>query len=93
MTLVTLYLQWDLVCDDKFLVDLSSTIYMVGNAVGALCLTPISDKIGRKWVILSFLWIQGVIGIVTAFSDNYIVFTVLRFFIGALNMVSVLNCQ
>ncbi|XP_078315076.1 organic cation transporter protein-like [Crassostrea virginica] len=82
----TILTEWNLVCDDKFLVDLSSTIYMVGNAVGALCLTPISDKIGRKWVILSFLWIQGAIGIVTAFSDNYVMFTVLRFFIGALNM-------
>lgn len=76
------FFQWDLVCNDNFMVDLSSTIYMVGNTVGALCLTPLSDKFGRKWVILSFLWIQGVIGIATAFSSSYIMFTVLRFFIG-----------
>lgn len=82
----TILTEWDLVCDDNFMVDLSSTIYMVGNTVGALCLTPLSDKFGRKWVILSFLWIQGAIGIATAFSSNYIMFTVLRFFIGLLNM-------
>lgn len=94
MIITCFFLQWDLVCDDNFMVDLSSTIYMVGNTVGALCLTPLSDKFGRKWVILSFLWIQGVIGIATAFSSNYIMFTVLRFFIGLLNMVSALYpCQ
>ncbi|XP_048735991.2 solute carrier family 22 member 4-like [Ostrea edulis] len=82
----TVLSEWDLVCDDNFLVDLSSTIYMVGNTLGALCLTPLSDKFGRKWVILVMLWIQGAIGIGAAFSSSYVMFTVLRFFIAVLNM-------
>jgi MFS family permease len=60
---------------------------MVGNTLGALCLTPLSDKFGRKWVILVMLWIQGAIGIGAAFSSSYAMFTVLRFFIALLNMV------
>ncbi|XP_062584316.1 organic anion transporter 3-like [Saccostrea cucullata] len=83
----TILTEWDLVCDNNFLVDLSSTIYMVGNTLGALCLTPLSDKFGRKWVILGMLWIQGAVGIGTAFASSYAMFTVLRFFIAVLNMV------
>ncbi|XP_061167201.1 organic anion transporter 3-like [Saccostrea echinata] len=82
----TILTEWDLVCDNNFLVDLSSTIYMVGNTLGALFLTPLSDKFGRKWVILGMLWIQGAIGIGTAFASSYAMFTVLRFFIALLNM-------
>ncbi|XP_062583415.1 organic anion transporter 3-like, partial [Saccostrea cucullata] len=82
----TILTEWDLVCDNKFLVDLSSTIYMVGNTLGALCLTPLSDKFGRKWIILGMLWIQGAVGIGTAFASSYAMFTVLRFFIALLNM-------
>lgn len=75
-------------CEKDYLVDLSTTIYMVGNTCGALFLTPLSDKFGRKKLILFFLWIQAIIGVGTAFSPDYITFTVLRFFIGVLNMVS-----
>ncbi|XP_033729869.1 solute carrier family 22 member 4-like [Pecten maximus] len=82
----TILTEWDLVCDNSYLGDLSTTIYMVGNTCGALLLTPISDKFGRKKLILFLLWIQGVFGVATAFSNSYTLFTVLRFFIALLNM-------
>lgn len=82
----TILMEWDLVCDDSYLGDLSTTIYMVGNTCGALLLTPLSDRFGRKKLILFMLWIQGVFGVATAFSNSYTVFTVLRFFIALLNM-------
>ncbi|OWF46968.1 organic cation transporter protein-like [Mizuhopecten yessoensis] len=82
----TILMEWDLVCDDSYLGELSTTIYMVGNTCGAILLTPLSDKFGRKKMILFMLWIQGVFGVATAFANSYILFTVLRFFIAALNM-------
>ncbi|KAK3099008.1 hypothetical protein FSP39_025214, partial [Pinctada imbricata] len=82
----TIMSDWNLVCDKDYMVDLSSTIYMAGSAAGALFLTPFADVFGRKYIILSFLIIQGAIGFGTAFADDYILFTVLRFFIGLLNM-------
>ena len=38
------YLQWDLVCDDSWLVDLLSTILIAGFGVGALSTGEISDR-------------------------------------------------
>ena len=36
-------LQWDLVCDDAWLVSMVSTIYMAGRLVGALTCGFVSD--------------------------------------------------
>ena len=80
--------QWNLVCDKDYMVDLSTTIYMIGNSLGAVLITPFSDRFGRKWVLLISLWIQGVIGVGLAFVNCYALFLCLRFFIGCLNMVS-----
>ena len=71
------------------MVDLSTTIYMIGNSLGAVLITPFSDRYGRKWVLLISLWIQGLIGIALAFVNSYPLFVCLRFCIGCLNMVSV----
>lgn len=60
---------------------------MVGNTIGATFLTPLSDRFGRKKTVLFLLWIQAAFGIGAAFAKSYIMFTVLRFFIGMLNMV------
>ncbi|XP_071168808.1 organic cation transporter protein-like [Mytilus edulis] len=82
----TIVTQWDLVCDRDYLNELSTTIYMVGNTIGATFLTPLSDKFGRKKTILTLLWIQAAIGISAAFANTYSLFTTLRFFVGMLNM-------
>lgn len=78
-------------CDRDYLNELSTTIYMIGNTIGATFLTPLSDKFGRKKTILTLLWIQAAIGIGAAFANTYALFTALRFFVGMLNMVS-LKC-
>ncbi|KAJ8304802.1 hypothetical protein KUTeg_018385 [Tegillarca granosa] len=83
----TILSEWNLVCDKDYLVDTSTTVYMVGNAVGAVTLTSLSDRFGRKHVMLLMLWIQGVIGFGAAYANSYILFTVLRFFIALLNML------
>ncbi|XP_067664620.1 organic cation transporter protein-like [Haliotis asinina] len=78
--------EWDLVCDRNYLVDLSTTIYMIGTAAGAVILTPFSDRFGRKILLLTCLAIQAVIGFAVAFVQNYVAFTLLRAVVGFLNM-------
>jgi len=79
--------QWDLVCDDEYLKDLSQTILTVGVMFGALGFTTLSDYIGRKPVFLFSQWAMVVVGVITAFVPNYYVFLVLRFFTGAFQQV------
>ncbi|XP_070208332.1 organic cation transporter protein-like isoform X2 [Littorina saxatilis] len=78
--------DWNLVCDDNYLSELAVTMYMVGATCGTLFLTPVSDRWGRKSVMLACLWLQAVIGVAVAFSPSPVVFVVLQFFIGICNM-------
>ncbi|XP_046545646.1 organic cation transporter protein-like [Haliotis rubra] len=78
--------EWNLVCDKEYLVELSTTIYMVGTTCGALFLSPLSDVFGRKTVMLACLWAQAVLGFGLAWVTDLITYTVVRFFIGLLNM-------
>ncbi|XP_041364028.1 organic cation transporter protein-like [Gigantopelta aegis] len=80
--------EWDLVCGSNYLAGLSTTVYMAGGTVGAILLTPFSDRFGRKWVMLGYFWAQSALAFGVAWADNIITFTALRFFIGALNMAS-----
>ena len=80
--------QFGLTCDKNYQVELSTTIYMIGSALGAALISPLSDRYGRKVVMLICLWIQGVLGVAVAFVNSYVLFVILRFFIAFLNMVS-----
>ncbi|XP_041370467.1 organic cation transporter protein-like [Gigantopelta aegis] len=82
----TIVTDWDLVCDRNYVVELSMTIYMVGTAVGALTLTAMADRFGRKRILLPCLILQTVVGTGVAFVNNVVLFTTLRFFVGFLNM-------
>ncbi|KAK3588633.1 hypothetical protein CHS0354_021503 [Potamilus streckersoni] len=78
--------EWDLVCGKEYLVDLSTTIYMIGNSCGAALLTSLSDRFGRRLFILVCLFVQAAIGVGVAFVDSIILFILLRFFVGFINM-------
>ncbi|XP_013411773.1 organic cation transporter protein isoform X2 [Lingula anatina] len=81
----TIVTEWDLVCGQDWLVDMSTTIHMAGIMCGSLFITPLSDRVGRKHVLLACLWIQTALAFGLAFTTSYLQFVILRFFIGALN--------
>ncbi|XP_021355215.1 organic cation transporter-like protein [Mizuhopecten yessoensis] len=47
----TIVTEWDLVCDKQGLGELSQTLVMVGQIVGAVFLSPLPDRYGRKPVM------------------------------------------
>ncbi|XP_055959323.1 organic cation transporter-like protein isoform X2 [Patella vulgata] len=82
--------DFDLVCDQAALADLSQTMLNVGMAIGASTLTLASDKYGRKPVsVLSHLACLA-IGICASFAPNYTVFMVMRFLSGIVQQGSFL---
>ncbi|KAK0070250.1 solute carrier family 22 member 5 [Biomphalaria pfeifferi] len=83
--------EYNLVCADSYQNELTSTMYMVGSAVGVLTLTPLADRFGTKSVMLVSLWSQAVFGTVLIWSSNIIVFCLWKFLIGLTNMTIALN--
>ncbi|XP_055959329.1 solute carrier family 22 member 3-like isoform X2 [Patella vulgata] len=83
--------DFDLVCGQAALRDLSQTLLNLGMAVGASTLTLASDKYGRKPVcVLSHLGCLAT-GIGASFAPNYAVFMAMRFLDGIFQQGSVLT--
>lgn len=74
-------------CVRAYLSELSTTLYMAGSMIGALLISPMADKFGRRLVLLICLVVQAVAGVCVSWSPSYTVFTALRFIVGFFNMV------
>ena len=70
------------------MVELSITVFMIGSMFGAMLILPLADRCGRKRVMIASLLCQACVGTATAFVNSYALFTMLRFLIGMLNIVS-----
>ncbi|KFP94274.1 Solute carrier family 22 member 13, partial [Haliaeetus albicilla] len=75
--------QFDLVCDRKDLNDISQSIYMMGLFLGSMIFGPLSDRIGRRPVILISIFLQGLFGVGIAFVPHFYVYMAFRCVVGA----------
>ena len=64
------------------------TIYFCGVMIGGVVFGMISDRFGRRPVLLFTMYAHILLGVVIAFIPNYIGFVVLRFIVGFLMQVS-----
>ncbi|KAM9258892.1 uncharacterized protein RDI95_015100 [Morus bassanus] len=75
----TIVSEWDLVCSYRQLRQMAQSIYMAGVLVGALVLGGLSDRFGRKAMLIWSYLQLGVMGTCTAFAPNYASYCVFRF--------------
>ncbi|KAM8772701.1 solute carrier family 22 member 7-like isoform 1-T1 [Acanthopagrus schlegelii] len=78
----TLATEWDLVCDKRRLNKTSATIFFIGVMLGAAVFGYLSDRFGRKKALLVSYVTSTVFGFTSAFSSNFTMFAVMRFFTG-----------
>lgn len=74
--------QFDIYCDEEWLVQLSSSILFVGWGIGAVVLGWISDNYGRKLVVFPSNFVIMAVGFLVAFSPNITFLIVCRFIVG-----------
>uniref|UniRef100_A0A3Q3XEW2 Major facilitator superfamily (MFS) profile domain-containing protein n=1 Tax=Mola mola TaxID=94237 RepID=A0A3Q3XEW2_MOLML len=84
--------EWDLVCDDKHLNQALATYFFLGVTFGAVLFGQLSDKFGRKSMLLVALISSTTLGAITAFSTSYVMFAVSRALCGgALSGLSIIG--
>ncbi|KFO66175.1 Solute carrier family 22 member 13, partial [Corvus brachyrhynchos] len=79
----SLLTEFDLVCDRKDLNNIAQAIYMAGLLLGSMIFGPLSDRIGRRPVILISVFLQGLFGLGIAFVPHFYVYMAFRCVVGA----------
>ncbi|XP_068135739.1 solute carrier family 22 member 7-like [Hyperolius riggenbachi] len=74
--------QWDLVCDRKWMNQAAATFFFIGLTTGSLICGFLSDRFGRRKILLVSLLISSVFGVMSAFSSSYIMFSACRLLSG-----------
>ncbi|XP_022237076.1 organic cation transporter protein-like [Limulus polyphemus] len=73
--------EWDLVCENDWLVSMSLSVYMSGYLVAVLVFGQLADRIGRRPVILICISITNIFGVLCAIAPNFLMFAAFRFFV------------
>ncbi|CAL1293372.1 unnamed protein product [Larinioides sclopetarius] len=79
----TIVSKWNLVCDREWLISMSKSIFIAGVFLSSTLFAYLTDKFGRKPLILvsNVLAITG--GISCIFSNSFLMFAISRFFVAA----------
>lgn len=84
--------EWDLVCEDRKLNQVLTTYFFLGVTVGAVIFGQLSDKFGRRSMLLVALVVSTVMSAASAFSTSYAMFAVSRTLCGvALSGLSIIG--
>uniref|UniRef100_A0A670YVF5 Major facilitator superfamily (MFS) profile domain-containing protein n=1 Tax=Pseudonaja textilis TaxID=8673 RepID=A0A670YVF5_PSETE len=78
----TIVSEWNLVCESRSLRQMAQSLYMAGVLIGSLLIGNLSDRFGRKSLIVWCYLQMGVAGAGTAFAPNFTIYCILRFLCG-----------
>ncbi|XP_045397968.1 solute carrier family 22 member 7 [Lemur catta] len=79
----TIATEWDLVCEQKGLNRAASTFFFAGVLVGAVAFGYLSDRFGRRRLLLVAYVSALVLGLVSAASVSYVMFAITRTLTGS----------
>uniref|UniRef100_A0A3Q3X8N8 Solute carrier family 22 member 6 n=1 Tax=Mola mola TaxID=94237 RepID=A0A3Q3X8N8_MOLML len=75
----TIISEWDLVCNLRSLKQMGQAVYMGGVLVGAMVFGGLSDRYGRRILLLISNLLMAVSGTCAAFSSSFSLFCLFRF--------------
>ncbi|XP_035179019.1 solute carrier family 22 member 7 [Oxyura jamaicensis] len=74
----TISTQWDLVCEQRGLNQATATFFFIGVTIGAVVFGYLSDRFGRKSMLLLSLVFSVVFGMLSAASISYSMLAITR---------------
>lgn len=74
--------EWNLVCDQEYKANFAQSVMMSGCLIGVLISGRISDRFGRKFVIVNTQILAYLFGLLTGLVQTYNQFLLIRFLCG-----------
>ncbi|OCT83983.1 solute carrier family 22 member 20 [Xenopus laevis] len=87
----TIVTEWDLICKLRQMRQIAQSIYMAGVLVGAVVLGGVSDRFGRRAILIVANLAMAVCGTCAAFLPNFITYCTFRCLCGIAFSGIVLN--
>ncbi|NXM02468.1 S22A3 protein, partial [Tyrannus savana] len=84
--------EYNLVCGNAWMLDLSQAILSLGFLTGAFALGYAADRYGRILIYLLSCLGVGICGIIVAFAPNFTVFLIFRFLQGVFGKGTWMTC-
>ncbi|KFP33163.1 Solute carrier family 22 member 3, partial [Colius striatus] len=84
--------EYDLVCSNAWMLDLSQAILNLGFLFGAFTLGYAADRYGRILIYLLSCLGVGICGVIVAFAPNFTVFMIFRFLQGVFGKGTWMTC-
>ncbi|XP_030027828.2 organic cation transporter protein isoform X1 [Manduca sexta] len=78
----TIISEWNLVCDKAGLTSLAEVVFLVGVGVGGVIGGWISDKFGRKRILMGMIVAQSALAILSLLVRSYVQYVVVRLIMG-----------
>ncbi|XP_069357934.1 organic cation transporter protein-like isoform X1 [Maniola hyperantus] len=82
----TIISEWNLVCDQANLTVLGEVLFLVGVGVGGVIGGWISDKFGRKRILMGMMIAQSALAILSLLVQTYLQYIVVRLFMGLVSV-------
>ncbi|NXB57570.1 S226B protein, partial [Struthidea cinerea] len=87
----TIVTEWDLVCSSRGLKQLAQSLYMAGVLVGGIVFGGLSDRFGRRSVLIWCYLQMATMGTCSSFAPTFTVYCLFRFLTGMAFSGIVLN--
>ncbi|CAL8332783.1 unnamed protein product [Lota lota] len=88
----TLATEWDLVCGSKGLDKATATIFFIGVMCGAPLFGFLSDRFGRRRMLLVSYLATMMFAMTSSFSRSYLMFVIMRYLTGvAISGISIIS--
>ncbi|CAG9535751.1 unnamed protein product [Cercopithifilaria johnstoni] len=75
---ITLISEFNLRGNRRYLLEWTSSAFMLGNMIGSSSLTYLSDNIGRRPVLISSLLLLGIVSMLTCLAGSIVTFIIGR---------------
>lgn len=75
-------MTWALVCQRSALIPTIASSYMAGVVITIVIMGSLSDKFGRRTIIITLSSVHILSSFITAFSNHFLMFVGIRFFVG-----------